>query len=171
MGVVGSYRPTVKILRGERSGRKKVFLQNEPIMSFRINKSNGFVLGSFGFDMLKKAIDRGLGRLCAIGKQETSAGKGPARQRAGLESCRYLRQECLPYLRQECLSLPNFPPELQMKRVQWNRDIAGPAAWVTACLGARLGLGLPGWRCHEGHATPQYPSVLSTRLRRGSRAK
>ena len=75
-------------------------MQNEPIMSFRINKSNGFVLGLIGFDMLKKAIDWGLGRLRAIGKQETSAGKGPARQRAGLESCRYLRQEYL--------SPPNF---------------------------------------------------------------
>ena len=32
---------------------EKVFLQNEAIMSFRINKSNGFVLGLIGFVWLK----------------------------------------------------------------------------------------------------------------------
>ena len=32
---------------------RKVFLQNEAIMSFRINKSNGFVLGLIGFVWLK----------------------------------------------------------------------------------------------------------------------
>ena len=45
---------------------------------------------SFGFDRRSKAIDWGLGRLRAIGKQETRAGRGACTQEN--------RQECLPYL-------------------------------------------------------------------------
>ena len=41
-------------LRGERSGRKKFFLQNEPKSPFRINKEVGSLMASFGFDRPKK---------------------------------------------------------------------------------------------------------------------
>ena len=44
-------------LRGKGGGKKKVFLQNEPIMSFRINKRIGFVLGLIGFVWLKKPLE------------------------------------------------------------------------------------------------------------------
>ena len=49
-------KPVLFSLRGETSGRKKFFLQNEPNSSFRINIIGGFALGSIGFDRLKKGI-------------------------------------------------------------------------------------------------------------------
>ena len=49
-------RAFVKLTGGE--GREeKSFLQNEPIMSFRINERNGFVLGLIGFVWLKKPLE------------------------------------------------------------------------------------------------------------------
>ena len=44
-------------LTGKGGGKKKVFLQNKPIMSFRINKRIGFVLGLIGFVWLKKPLE------------------------------------------------------------------------------------------------------------------
>ena len=61
---------------------KKVFLQNEPNSSFRINKNSGFALGSIGFDRLKKppesqakpleAIDRGVRQWKSPGRENNS---------------------------------------------------------------------------------------------------
>ena len=50
-------------LRGETSGRKKFFLQNEPKSPFRINKEVGSLMASFGQKTTRKpykAIHRGL---------------------------------------------------------------------------------------------------------------
>ena len=44
-------------LRREGERKENVFLQNEPIMSFRINKRIGFVLGLIGFIWLKKPLE------------------------------------------------------------------------------------------------------------------
>ena len=71
---------------------EKFILQNEPIMSFRINKSNGFVLGLIGFVWLKKPLEsqpRPLIGGCRWGRMEHRA--------TGLCSLQG-RQECLPYL-------------------------------------------------------------------------
>ena len=75
-------------LGGKGNGRKKVFLQNEPIMSFRINKSNGFVWVC----LAKKPLEsqpRPLIGGCRWGRMEHRA--------TGLCSLQG-RQECLPYL-------------------------------------------------------------------------
>ena len=45
-------------LAGKGGREEKVFLQNEAIMSFRINKRIGFVLGLIGFDYVKKGSRR-----------------------------------------------------------------------------------------------------------------
>ena len=68
---------------GERGREEKSFLQNEPIMSFRINKRIGFVLGLIGFVWLKKPLE--------------------SQPRPLIGGCRRGRMEH----RQECLSLPD----------------------------------------------------------------
>ena len=73
-------------------------MQNEPIMSFRINKSNGFVLGLFGFVWLKKPLESQPRPL--IGGVGGAGQDGGGKWSTGLTALCSLqgRQECLPYL-------------------------------------------------------------------------
>ena len=87
-------------LRGKGGGKKKVFLQNEPIMSFRINKRIGFVLGLIGFVWLKKPLESQPRPL--MGGRQGSMGEGKGAQAyrpvlstgqarmSALPACRYL---------------------------------------------------------------------------------
>ena len=72
-------------------------MQNEPIMSFRINKSIGFVLGLIGFVWLKKPLESQPRPLIGGCRQDRMEQRTTALCSLGD------RQECLPYLRQECL--------------------------------------------------------------------
>ena len=70
-------------------------MQNKPIMSFRINKSNGFVLGLFGFVWLKKPLESQ--------PRPLIGGVGGAEWREMEHRATAL---CSLQGRQECLSLP-----------------------------------------------------------------